>query len=71
MNNMIAQNVPPNMLIAASQMLLLNTSVFWLPYINELSHFVSSITNDRQPSPSGVDGLKDILAIDAAYKNSI
>lgn len=71
MDNMIAENVPPNKLIAASQMLLLSTSVFWQPYINELSHFVSSIANDKQPSPSAVDGLKDVLAIDAAYKNSI
>ena len=71
MNNMIARNVPPNMLIAASQMLLLNTSVFWLPYINELSHFVNSIAYDKQPSPSAIDGLKDILAIEEAYKNLI
>lgn len=66
----IANSVPPNRIIAAAQMLLFKTSIFWQPYIAELGHFVNSISNDVQPNPSGNDGLKDLEAIEAAYRNS-
>jgi predicted dehydrogenase len=68
-DNAVANNVPPNRIIAAAQMLLLNTSVFWQPYIAELDHFAKSVAADIQPHPTGVDGLRDIEAIEAAYKN--
>jgi predicted dehydrogenase len=70
-DNVTVNNVPPNPIIAAAQMLLLNTSVFWQPYIVELQHFVNSVASDAQPYPSGIDGLRDLEAIEAAYKNSI
>lgn len=67
----VATNIPPNPILAALQMLTTNTSNFWQPYIAELEYFVNCIINDVQPSPSGYDGLKDLEAIKAAYKNSI
>lgn len=68
--NAVADNVPPNRLLAATQMLLFNRSPFWQPYISELEYFVNCISNDRQPFPSGIDGLRDLEAIESAYKNS-
>jgi predicted dehydrogenase len=66
----IANNIPPNRIIAAAQMLLLKNSVFWQPYIAELCHFARSVANDLQPHPTGIDGLRDIEAIETAYKNT-
>lgn len=70
MEHGIANNVPPNMIVAAMQMLTSDTTAFWTPYINELRHFAECIITDKQPSPSGIDGLKDVEAIELAYKNS-
>jgi predicted dehydrogenase len=67
----LARNVPPNRVFAAIQMLTMNTSTFFQPYIAELGHFANSIASDTHPSPSGIDGLKDVEAIELAYKNSI
>jgi predicted dehydrogenase len=67
----IANNIPPNRIIAAAQMLIMNTSTFWQSYSAELEHFISCVAKDVQPHPSGNDGLKDLEAIEAAYKNSI
>lgn len=67
----IAENIPPNPISAAIQMLTTNTTTFWRPYVSELEYFVNCVANDMQPSPSGNDGLKDLLAIELAYKNSI
>ncbi|MEM2129204.1 MAG: Gfo/Idh/MocA family oxidoreductase [Candidatus Bathyarchaeia archaeon] len=66
-----ASNTPPNLMRAAMQMLITNTSDFWKPYIAELQHFTNCIISDTQPSPSGKDGLKDIETITQAYKNQI
>jgi predicted dehydrogenase len=40
-------------------------------YLEEVSHFVQCIKEDLQPSPSGEDALKDLEAIEQAYKNQI
>ena len=64
-------NVPPKRLLAAIQMLTINTTTFFQPYIAELGHFVTCIKNDANPSPSGIDGLKDLQAIEQVYKNPI
>ena len=63
--------VPPNRLLAAAQMLTMRTTTFWRPHVAELEYFVNCILCDRQPSPSGNDGLKDIEAIESAYRNPI
>ena len=48
-----------------------DNSKFYRPFFNEIVHFVNSIKNDSLPSPSALDGLKDLEAINEAYKNSI
>jgi predicted dehydrogenase len=67
----IANNAVPNPIRAAIQMLSTSSSSFWQPYLSELEHFVSRIAKDEQPYPSGVDGLRDLEAIEAAYRNLI
>jgi len=62
-------NVPPKRLLAAMQMLTINTTTFFRAHTAELGHFVNCISNDDKPSPSGIDGLKDLQAIEAVYKN--
>jgi predicted dehydrogenase len=65
------QHHPPNFLATAAQMLTLGTSKYYLPHLAELQHFTNCIVNDRNPSPTGQDGLKDIEAITKAYQNQI
>lgn len=67
----IAQNLTTNPIIAAIQMLTTRSSRFWEPYSVEIASFVNFIRKDMPPSPSGEDALKDLEAIDLAYKNSI
>jgi predicted dehydrogenase len=67
----IANNVPPNPVKAALQMLTMSKSASWQPYVSELAYFVDTIAHDMQPFPSGVDGLKDLEAIETAYRNSL
>jgi len=62
-------NVPPKRLLAAIQMLTMNTTTFFQAYMAELGHFVNCISNDAKPFPSGIDGLKDLQAIESVYKN--
>lgn len=66
-----AEHKPPNFMITASQMLALGTSKYFWPHLAELQHFVNSIVQDTTPSPSGLDGLKDLEAIGKAYANTI
>ena len=61
---------PTSKPITAIQMLL-GTSKFWVPYMNEIEHFSDSVLNDKNPEPSGEDGLKDLIAINNAYNNRI
>jgi len=42
-----------------------------LLHLTELSHFVDCIKEDKQPSPSGEEALKDLEAIEKAYKDQI
>lgn len=71
MGNSTADNVIPNPIITAVKMLTTNTSDFWQPYYAELEHFVKCLINDTQPVSSGIDGLRDLEAIETAYKNPI
>jgi len=61
---------PTSKPITALQMLF-GTSSYWVPYLQEVKHFADCIINDENPEPSGEDGLKDLIAIDLAYKNII
>jgi len=64
-----AQHCPGNRLLTAAQMLATGISRFYQPHFEELQHFVNCIINDLPPLPSGEDGLKDLEAIEKAYKN--
>lgn len=69
--NAIVNNAVPNRILHAIQMLAMGSSTFWQPHLAELNHFVNCIIKDVSPSPSGEDGLRDIEAIETAYKNPI
>lgn len=66
-----ARHSAPNKIIRAIQLILRKTPKYYLSHLAELSHFVNSIKQDQQPSPSGEDALKDLEVIARAYKNEI
>jgi predicted dehydrogenase len=70
-NNEFVKHRPGNRLVAATQMLTTGMSTFHRPHFDELNYFVNCLINDKDPSPTGEDGLKDLEAITQAYKNSI
>jgi predicted dehydrogenase len=69
--NAVAQHPTTSPIVTAIQMLISGNSKFRQPHFDELKHFVDCITNDVTPSITGNDGLADIRAIHAAYKNEI
>ncbi|MEM3765641.1 MAG: Gfo/Idh/MocA family oxidoreductase [Candidatus Bathyarchaeia archaeon] len=58
-------------LLQAVQLLIGRPSQYYLPHFWELQYFVNCVANDRAPSPSGKDGLKDLEAIQKAYDNQV
>jgi predicted dehydrogenase len=70
-NHITVQHKPSNQLLTAIQMLTTGTSQFYHAHNAELQHFVNSLIKDKQPTPMGEDGLKDLEAIEQAYKNQI
>ncbi len=66
-----AEHISSNLLSTVTQMLTTGTSKFYQPHLAELQHFVNCLIKDLPPSPSGLDGLKDLEAISEAYKNEI
>jgi predicted dehydrogenase len=69
-NSSIA-HAPSKPLSTLVQMLVKGRSKFYQPHLDELQHFVDCMINDKDPSPSGYDGLKNIEAIRKAYENEI
>jgi len=65
------QHKPLNKLLAAIQMLTLGSTKFYNAHKAELQHFVDCLIKDKKPTPTGEDGLKDLEAIEKAYKNQI
>jgi len=63
--------VQPSKIKTAFQLLLRRTTDFYIPFLNEIKHFVESIKSDIQPEPSGDEGLKDLELVEKAYENSI
>jgi myo-inositol 2-dehydrogenase/D-chiro-inositol 1-dehydrogenase len=53
------------------QMLTKGITAFNQPHFDELQYFVDCIAKDKSPSPSGLDGLRDLEAILKAYNNQI
>ncbi len=70
-NHVTAEHKPSNPISTAVQMLTTGTSKFHQPHKAELQHFVNCLIQDKAPSPTGEDGLKDLQAIEKAYQNQI
>ena len=66
-----SQHKPLNKLLAAIQMLTIGSTKFYNAHKAELQYFVNCLIKDKQPTPTGEDGLKDLEAIEKAYKNQI
>jgi predicted dehydrogenase len=70
--NESAAHLPSNNpFTTAIKMLATGRSTFNQPHLNVLKHFLECLINDTPPSPSGLDGLKDMEAIHMAYRNPI
>ncbi|MBN1244241.1 Gfo/Idh/MocA family oxidoreductase [Candidatus Bathyarchaeota archaeon] len=67
----LTEHRPGNILLTALQMLTTGKSKFHQAHLDEIQYFVDCLQNDSTPSPSGEDGLKDLEAIEKAYKNQI
>lgn len=65
------EHMPPPTLVQFYQMLRRGISEFNQPHYDELAYFVDCLQADVDPSPSGLDGLRDLEAISQAYKNTI
>jgi len=61
---------PASKVITAIKLILGKTPKFFIPYLKEVSHFITCIEND-QAQLSGEDALKDLEIIARAYKNQI
>jgi myo-inositol 2-dehydrogenase/D-chiro-inositol 1-dehydrogenase len=66
-----ALNVPRKRILAGARMLTRKAFTFMNPYLAELEYFVNCIVHEIQPSPSEKDGLRDLEAIELAYRNSV
>ena len=66
-----ASHIPPSKIKTAVQLIIGRTPSYYVPYVNELSHFVQCIRSDRQPSTSGEDALQDLRVISLAYKSEM
>jgi predicted dehydrogenase len=69
-NVSVAHN-PPSQISTAMQMLTRGITDFFQPHLDELQYFVDCLIADRAPSPTGLDGLRDLEVIAKAYKNTI
>jgi predicted dehydrogenase len=52
-------------------MLTIGSTKFYNAHKAELQHFVNCLINNQTPSPSGEEGLKDLEAIEKAYRNQM
>jgi len=64
-------HMPPPTLKNLYQMLSKGMTSFTQPHFDELAYFVNCLQTDAAPSPTGLDGLRDLEAISKAYKNSM
>ncbi|MCW4003196.1 MAG: Gfo/Idh/MocA family oxidoreductase [Candidatus Bathyarchaeota archaeon] len=65
------EHMPPSTISNLYQMLTRGINSFTQPHFDELQYFVDCLINDEEPSPTGLDGLRDLEAISKAYKNQI
>jgi predicted dehydrogenase len=64
-------HMPPPTMKNLYQMLSKGITSFNQPHFDELQYFVHCLQTDTSPSPTGLDGLRDLEAISKAYKNSL
>ncbi len=69
--NLSVSHAPDSGMSNIYQMLTRGRTSFNQPHFDELQYFVNCIVEDESPSPSGLDGLRDLEAITKAYKNQI
>ncbi|MCL2358643.1 Gfo/Idh/MocA family oxidoreductase [Candidatus Bathycorpusculum sp.] len=69
--NVSVGHMPPKTMPAAYQMLTHGISEFNQPHFDELQYFVNCLHTDQEPTPTGLDGLRDLEAITKAYRNKI
>jgi predicted dehydrogenase len=67
--NCSINHAPSNPISTVVQMLTTGHSKFYQPHLSELQYFADCLANDEDPSPSGIDGLRDVEAINLAYRN--
>jgi len=60
-----------NPLVTVARKLLTGNSSIQSPSFAEINYFVNCILNDSNPSPSALDGVKDMEAVSLAYKNEL
>ena len=65
------EHMPASTTTNAFRMLTKGISSFNQPHFDELQYFVDCLVKDEAPSPSGIDGLRDLEAIYKAYQNQI
>lgn len=65
------EHMPPRTMSNLYQMLTRGMTSFTQPHFDELHYFVDCLSKDMAPSPTGLDGLKDLEAISKAYRNQI
>jgi len=69
--NISVEHMPSSTMSNAFRMLTKGISSFNQPHFDELQYFVDCLVKDEAPSPTGLDGLRDLEAISKAYKNQI
>jgi len=71
LNHIRAYHYPSNKVITAIKLILGRTPKFFIPYLKELSHFISYISSKNENQFLGEDALKDLEVIDKAYKTHV
>jgi len=73
MSNARAYLSPSSKVVTAIKLLMGKTPKFFIPYLNEISHFVNYVKIDGncENRLSGQDALRDLEIIAKAYKNQI
>jgi predicted dehydrogenase len=69
--NLSVENSPFFSPLSRLKMLITGKNRFLQAHVDEMQYFVNCVAGDLDPSPSGQDGLRDIEAINLAYKNQI
>jgi len=67
----LVEHAPSGPFSTITQTLATGIPNFYRAHFNELQHFVNCLLEDRMPSSTGLDGVKDMEAVSQAYRNKI